>query len=85
MAGACSAEAGNVTWMEVLAKVLTVSDSVAARSRVDRSADAVEALLQSDSIVVVDRRVVPDGVAPVATALTDPSSYSCRADGHDRR
>jgi hypothetical protein len=76
VAEACSAQAGNVTWMEVLAKVLTPSDSVAARSRVDRSGDAVEALLQANSFVVVERRVVPDGVAPVATALTDLSSYS---------
>jgi len=72
--GVSSAEAGNVTCMEVLAKVLTVSDSVAARSRVDRSGDAVEALLQANSFVVVERRVVPDGVAPVATALRDLSA-----------
>jgi hypothetical protein len=50
VAEACSAQAGNVTWMEVLAKVLTVSDSVAARSRVDRSGDAVEALLHCKRI-----------------------------------
>jgi molybdenum cofactor synthesis domain-containing protein len=61
-------------WVEVPAKVLTVSDSVAAGSRVDRSGDAVQALLQANAYVVVERRVVPDGVAPVSAALTDLSS-----------
>lgn len=74
VAGEPSAEAGNVTSMEVLAKVVTDSDSVAARSRVDRSGDPVEALFQANSFVVVERRVAPDGVAPVAAALTDLSS-----------
>jgi molybdopterin adenylyltransferase len=59
--------------VEVPAKVLTVSDSVADGSRVDRAGDAVEALLQANGFVVADRRVVPDGVAPVAEALTDLS------------
>jgi molybdenum cofactor synthesis domain-containing protein len=65
---------GNVIWVEVPAKVLTVSDSVAAGSRVDHSGDAVQALLQANAYVVVERRVVPDGVAPVSAALTDLSS-----------
>ena len=65
---------GNVTRVEVPAKVLTVSDSVAAGSRVDRAGDAVEALLQSNDFVVVDRRVVPDGVESVVEALATLSS-----------
>jgi molybdenum cofactor synthesis domain-containing protein len=56
------------------AKILTVSDSVAAGSRVDRAGDAVEALLHACAFVVVERRVVPDGVAPVAEALAELSS-----------
>jgi molybdenum cofactor synthesis domain-containing protein len=60
--------------VEVLAKVLTVSDSVAARARVDRSGDAVQAVLQANTYVVVERRVVPDGVASVSAALTELSS-----------
>jgi molybdenum cofactor synthesis domain-containing protein len=60
--------------VEVSAKVLTVSDSVAAGSRVDGAGDAVETMLQANGFVVADRRVVPDGVAPVAEALAGLSS-----------
>jgi molybdopterin adenylyltransferase len=60
--------------VEVSAKVLTVSDSVVAGSRVDRSGDAVQALLRANTYVVVERRVVPDGVEPVSAALADFSS-----------
>ena len=65
---------GNVEWMEAPAKVLTVSDSVAAGSRVDLSGDAIEVMLQLNSFVVVERGVVPDGVAPVSEALVALSS-----------
>ena len=66
---------GNVTLeVEVPAKVLTVSDSVAAGARVDLSGDAIEVMLQLNSFVVVERAVVPDGVAPVSEALVALSS-----------
>jgi molybdenum cofactor synthesis domain-containing protein len=60
--------------VDVPAKVLTVSDSVVAGARVDGAGDAVEAMLQANNFVVAARRVVPDGVAPVAEALTELSS-----------
>ena len=65
---------GNVTWVQVPAKVLTVSDSVAAGARVDLSGDAIEVMLQLNSFVVVERGVVPDGVVPVSEALVALSS-----------
>lgn len=55
-----------VTWM---AKVLTVSDSVATGSAEDRSGPAVAALLADAGYSVVEQACVPDGVAPVADAL----------------
>ncbi len=66
--------AGNVTQVAIPAKILTVSDSVAAGSRVDRSGDAIEVMLQLNSYVVVERDVVSDGVTPVADALVALSS-----------
>lgn len=65
---------GNVKQVAQPAKILTVSDSVATGSRVDRAGDAVEDVLHERAFVVVERRVVPDGVAPVAEALTELSS-----------
>jgi molybdenum cofactor synthesis domain-containing protein len=65
---------GNVLCVVVSAKVLTVSDSVAAGSRVDGSGDAVQGLLEANTYVVVERRVVPDGVLSVSAALRDLSS-----------
>jgi molybdopterin adenylyltransferase len=64
----------NVRWVEVPAKVLTVSDSVAAGLRVDLSGDAIEVMLQLNSFIVVERDVVADGVTPVAEALVALSS-----------
>jgi molybdopterin adenylyltransferase len=55
----------------LLAKVLTVSESVHAGTRQDRSGDALCDLLAANGFTVVDRRTVPDGVAPVATALAE--------------
>ena len=51
------------------AKVLTVSESVHAGTRQDRSGDALCELLAANGFTVVDRRTVPDGVEPVAAAL----------------
>jgi molybdopterin adenylyltransferase len=51
------------------AKVLTVSESVHAGTRDDRSGQAVADLLTQQGHRVVERRTVPDGVEPVAAAL----------------
>lgn len=53
------------------AKVLTVSESVHAGTRQDRSGDALCELLATNGFTVVDRRTVPDGVEPVAAALRE--------------
>jgi molybdenum cofactor synthesis domain-containing protein len=53
------------------AKVLTVSDGVAAGTREDRSGAALAARLAQAGFTVVDRRVVPDGDDAVAAALTE--------------
>jgi molybdenum cofactor synthesis domain-containing protein len=59
--------------MTLTAKVLTVSDSVSEGSREDRSGDELSRALVSHGFEVVERRVVPDGVGPVAAALTEMS------------
>ena len=53
------------------AKVLTVSDSVSAGTREDRSGAAVIALLAERDFEVMTRRTVPDGLSPVSVALTE--------------
>ncbi len=53
------------------AKVLTVSDSVCRGTREDASGEALDALLSRSGFQVVERRTVPDGVAPVSAALTE--------------
>jgi molybdenum cofactor synthesis domain-containing protein len=55
----------------LVAKVLTVSDGVVAGTRDDKSGDALVVALISAGFDVVDRRVVSDGVDPVAEALID--------------
>jgi molybdenum cofactor synthesis domain-containing protein len=60
-----------VTWT---AKVLTVSESVSRGTREDRSGEALADALTRHGFLVVERRTVPDGVAAVASALTDLSS-----------
>jgi molybdenum cofactor synthesis domain-containing protein len=55
--------------MVLEAKVLTVSESVHAGTREDRSGEAVAALLAARGYRVAERRAVPDGVEPVAEAL----------------
>ena len=57
--------------MPLVAKVLTVSDSVAAGTRQDRSGQALADRLAGAGFTVVERRVVADGVEPVASALRD--------------
>lgn len=51
------------------AKVLTVSDSTHRGERDDRSGPAVVALLEQYGFDVGERRVVPDGLESVATAI----------------
>ena len=55
--------------MQPLAKVLTVSESVHAGTREDRSGAALAECLQEAGFEVVERSVVPDGIEPVAEAL----------------
>ena len=52
------------------AAVLTVSDSVVAGTREDRSGDVLTALLQADGFEVA-RRIVPDDRDAIAEALAD--------------
>jgi molybdenum cofactor synthesis domain-containing protein len=57
-----------MTWA---AKVLTVSESVSNGTREDTSGEALARTLAAHEFTVVERRTVPDGVAPVAEALTE--------------
>ncbi len=50
--------------------MLTVSESVAAGTREDRSGQALADLLADNGFTVVERRCVPDGVGPVSEALS---------------
>jgi molybdopterin adenylyltransferase len=53
------------------AKILTVSDGVAAGTREDRSGEVLETSLRERGFEVVERRVVPDGIGPVSGALRE--------------
>ena len=57
--------------MTLRAKLLTVSDGVVAGTREDRSGVALAAAVEEAGYEVVDRRVVADGRAAVAEALTE--------------
>jgi molybdenum cofactor synthesis domain-containing protein len=59
--------------MSLQAKVLIVSDSVSAGTREDRTGAALTSLLTTEGFRVVEQRAVPDGVDPVAVALTESS------------
>ncbi len=56
------------------AKILTVSESVSTGTREDRSGAAVATALTRRGFRIVDKRTVPDGVAPVASALAELST-----------
>lgn len=55
--------------MDLLAKILTVSDGVIAGTREDRSGQVLEDLLTQAGFRVVERRVTADGVDSVSRAL----------------
>lgn len=55
--------------MELLAKILTVSDSVAHGHAEDKSARTLSTLLEENDFNVVERHVVEDGIDSVANAL----------------
>jgi len=57
--------------MRLRAKVLTVSDGVAAGTREDRSGPAVASRLRAAGFEVVEHRVVPDGRTEVGEALVE--------------
>lgn len=52
-------------------KILTVSDGVAAGTRLDRAGDVLATAAEELGFEVVERRVVPDGTAAVADALVE--------------
>ena len=60
-----------VTWSS---KILTVSESVSHGTREDESGEALAASLARHGFSVTERRTVPDGVGPVAGALTELSA-----------
>ena len=59
--------------MTFRAKILTVSDSASQGLREDTSGDVVADTLLRHGFEVVERRIVPDGVASVGTALNELS------------
>jgi molybdenum cofactor synthesis domain-containing protein len=54
----------------LLAKILTVSDSISAGSRPDLSGDALVAHLRANGYEVTERRVVPDDLEEISNALS---------------
>ncbi len=57
--------------MNLSAKVLTVSDRVSAGEGVDTSGPVLVAVLERAGFVVIELRLVPDGLEPVASALRE--------------
>jgi molybdopterin adenylyltransferase len=60
--------------MSLDAKILTVSESASVGAREDQSGDELNRLLAEHGFRVVDRRIVPDGMAPVSAALVELST-----------
>jgi len=60
--------------MNLDAKILTVSESASAGTRKDQSGDELTRVLVEHGFQIVDRRVVPDGMAPVSAALVELST-----------
>ncbi|MGP0029805.1 MAG: molybdenum cofactor biosynthesis protein B [Acidimicrobiales bacterium] len=57
------------------AKILTVSESVSRGLREDRSGEELANALARHGVAIIERRTVPDGVTPVAAALTDMTAH----------
>ncbi len=57
--------------MELLAKVVTVSDSVSAGAAKDRGGPAVTDVLEAQGFRIVDRRCTPDGKDAVSDCLLE--------------
>ncbi len=51
--------------------MLTVSDGVSQGTREDASGELAASMLEKHGFKVVERRVIPDGVDPVAEAIAD--------------
>lgn len=51
--------------------MLTVSDGVSQGTREDTSGELAASMLEKHGFKVVERRVIPDGVDPVAEAIAD--------------
>jgi molybdenum cofactor synthesis domain-containing protein len=60
--------------MPPVAKILTVSDSASLGERQDRSGEELAVALTEHGFQVLERRVVPDGVVPVAAAIVELST-----------
>jgi molybdopterin adenylyltransferase len=60
--------------MNLDAKILTVSESASVGTRKDLSGDELTRVLVEHGFRIVDRRVVPDGMAPVSAALVELSA-----------
>jgi molybdenum cofactor synthesis domain-containing protein len=60
--------------MQLVAKILTVSDSVSLGERQDRSSEELAAALAEHGFQVLERKVVADGVVPVAAAILQLSA-----------
>ena len=60
--------------MTLTAKILTVSESASRGERDDRSGDELARALSAHGFRILDRRVVPDGMASVSGALVELST-----------
>lgn len=58
-------------WVDLAAKILTVSDSVEAGSREDTAGPLLATLLEEHGYRIDERRAVGDGVEPVAVVLRE--------------
>jgi molybdenum cofactor synthesis domain-containing protein len=57
--------------VDLVAKILTVSDSVVAGSREDTAGPRLATLLKEHGYAVVEQRTVADGIEPVASMLRE--------------
>jgi molybdenum cofactor synthesis domain-containing protein len=59
--------------MKLVAKVLTVSDSVSRGTREDRAGEVLAVTLAKHGFEVIEKLVTPDGVGPVSAAVKELS------------